>query len=191
MTNKEQRLLEILAKIAYHYSPTPKFKLASGKMSNFYIDCKSVIMSPEGLILCGEVILEKIEGISIEGIGGLEFGAVPITLATSVLAYQKGIKLKPFVVRKENKSRGLKKNIEGQIDEGDKVIIVEDVITSGKSAIIAAERIMEKGAHVEKVIALVDRKEGGGNALQQKGIYLDSIFNLDDLNKYLKISAVC
>jgi len=187
MTNNEKNLLEILAKIAYHYSPVPEFKLASGKMSHFYIDCKSVIMSPRGLILCGQVILERMKGLAIDAIGGLEFGAIPITLATSLLAYQEGITIKPFVVRKESKDRGLKKSIEGQIKEGDRVVIVEDVITSGKSAIIAAQRAKEKGAKIEKVIALVDREEGGKDALCRMGIDLDAIFTINDLNKQLKL----
>ncbi|MGA1867110.1 MAG: orotate phosphoribosyltransferase [bacterium] len=184
MTQSEKKLIEILAHSAYHYSSTPEFKLASGKMSHFYIDCKSVIMSPEGLILCGQVVLERIEGLPITAIGGLEFGAIPITLAATVLAYQKGILIKPFVVRKESKDRGLKKLIEGRIEEGESVVIVEDVVTSGKSALIAAQRIQERGAHIKKVIALVDREEGGKDALYSMGIDLEAIFTIDDLHTH-------
>ena len=188
MTNKEKRLLEIISKLAYQYSPTPKYKLASGKISHYYIDCKSVIMSPDGLILCGQVIFEKIQELNIDAIGGLEFGAIPIALSAVIFAYQNGIKIKPFVVRKQEKNRGLIKSIEGKIEENDRVIIVEDVITSGTSALMAAERVKEKGAKIIKVVALVDRVEGGMEALQKNDIELDAIFKLNDLNKHLGIS---
>ena len=190
MTKKENRLLEIISKLAYHYSPTAKYKLASGKMSHHYIDCKSVIMSPDGLILCGQVIFEKIQDLTIDAIGGLEFGAVPLALSTVIFAYQNGTKIKPFAVRKQLKNTGLIKSIEGQIEKDDKVIILEDVITTGNSAIIAAERVKDMGAKIIKVIALVDREEGGQKALQENKIELEAIFTLNDINKYLGISEI-
>lgn len=190
MTNKEKKLLELISKIAYHYSPTPKYKLASGTISHHYIDCKSVIMSPDGLILCGQVIFEKIQDFTIDAIGGLEFGAVPIALSTVIFAYQNGIKIKPFVVRKEKKDRGLIKSIEGQIEKNDKVIILEDVITTGSSSLIAAEQARSIGAKIIKVLALVDREEGGQEALQEKNIELESVFKLNDIKKHLGISEV-
>ena len=181
MTDSENRLLALLANISYHYSPTPTFRLASGRMSQFYIDCKTTTLTPEGLVLTGEVIYERIKGCNIQGIGGLEFGAIPLALATSIHAFRQGVSLQPFVVRKQAKERGLKKAIEGQIDEGARVVVLEDVVTTGGSSLAAVERLREAHIEVDHILAVVDRDEGGKESILRAGLRLESLFTLDDL----------
>jgi len=181
MTESEKRLLSLLAHISYHYSPTPTFRLASGRMSQFYIDCKTTTLTPEGLILTGEVIFERIKMYNVQGVGGLEFGAIPLALATSIHAFRQGVSLQAFVVRKQAKERGLKKVIEGQIGEGDRVVVLEDVVTTGGSSLTAVERLREAGIEIDHILAIVDREEGGKEAIIQAGLRLESLFTLDDL----------
>lgn len=188
MTEAEKKLLSILAKISYNYSPTPIFRLASGKMSQFYIDCKTTTLTPEGLVLIGEVIFERIKGLPIQAVGGLEFGAIPLALATSIHAFHKGVAIRPFVVRKQAKDRGLKKAIEGQLNTGDSVVVLEDVVTTGASSLLAAERLRDAWINVDHILAIVDRAEGGSEAIAQAGLDLVSIFTLDDLHHALSES---
>lgn len=185
MTESEERLLSILARISYHYSPTPSFQLASGKMSQFYIDCKTTTLTPEGLTLVGEVIFERIKGICIDAVGGLEFGAIPLALSTTIEAFRRGVMIKPFVVRKQEKERGLKRAIEGRISPGDRVVVLEDVITTGGSSLAAAQKLKEADVEIDHVLAIVDRLEGGKEALSKKGLRLHAIFTLDDLRHAL------
>ena len=185
MTEKEKRLLSILAKVSYHYSPTPAFRLASGKMSKYYIDCKTTTLTPEGLALTGEVIFERINDLSVQGVGGLEFGAIPLALSTSIYAFHKGINIKPFVVRKQAKDRGLKKAIEGQLYPMDRVIVLEDVITTGNSCLMAVQKLKEADIFIDRVLVIVDRLEGGKENIIRAGLIYESIFNLDDLHHEL------
>ena len=185
MTEAEKRLLSILARISYHYSPTPTFRLASGKMSQYYVDCKTTTLTPEGLVLTGQVIFERIRGLPVQGVGGLEFGAIPMALSASIHAFQQGENIHPFVVRKQPKDRGLKKAIEGQIREGDRVVVLEDVVTTGASSLLAVERLREAGIEVDHVLAIIDRDEGGTEAIANAGLELESIFTLTDLHHAL------
>lgn len=185
MTEAEKRLLSILAKISYNYSPTPAYRLASGKMSRFYIDCKTTTLTPEGLVLTGEVIFERIKGLPVQAVGGLEFGAIPLALATSIHAFHQGMPLQPFVVRKQAKDRGLKKAIEGRISKGDRVVVLEDVVTTGASSLLAVEKLRDTGVIVDHILAIVDRAEGGREAIEKAGLTLVSIFTLDELHNAL------
>ena len=187
MTDAEKRLLAILAKISYHYSPTPTFHLASGKMSQFYIDCKTTTLTPEGLFLTGQVIFERIQNLDIQAVGGLEFGAIPLALSTTIHAFRKGVQIRPFVVRKQAKDRGLKKAIEGQVNAGDRVVVLEDVVTTGASSLAAVEKLKEARIKVDHILAIVDRAEGGREAISEAGLKLKSIFTLDDLHHALSI----
>jgi orotate phosphoribosyltransferase len=203
MTEKEKMLLSLLAATSYHYSATPTFRLASGKMSQFYIDCKTTTLTPQGLALIGEVIYERIKNLSVQAIGGLEFGAIPLAISTSLYAFNKGAIIKPFVVRKQPKDRGLKKAIEGELSFGDRVIVVEDVITTGGSSLQAIERLREadvegkamyqnlegkamyQNVNIDHVLAIIDRGEGGSEAIMNAGLSLEAIFTLNDLHNAL------
>ena len=183
MTNIKLELIKILVEKSLKVSKDPIYPLASGKLSDFYIDCKETTLYSRGLYLIGQIIFNKIELLKINGIGGLTLGADSIANATAIVAGQKGIDLISFVIRKEVKSHGLKKWIEGGINPGDKVVIIDDVITTGGSTIQAIERAENFGLEIVKVIVLVDREEGGKNNIQNKGYELESIFTKTELMK--------
>lgn len=153
---------------------TGDFILSSGKHSNFYIDCRKVTLHPQGARLIAQIILEKIKGLKIDAIGGLTLGADPITSSVVALSDIPG-----FIVRKKEKEHGTKQKIEGLIEKGWNVVIVEDVATTGGSALQAIEAVEAVGARVTRVIAVVDREEGATEAL--KGYAFDPIFKKSEL----------
>ncbi len=140
---------------------TGEFTLSSGKKSNFYIDCRKVTLHPKGAKLIGKIILDKIKGLKVDAVGGLTLGADPITGAVVTLSDIPG-----FIVRKKEKEHGTKQKIEGLIEPGWNVVIVEDVATTGASALQAIEAAEAVGAKVVKVISVVDREEGAAEALK-------------------------
>jgi len=153
---------------------TGDFILSSGKHSNLYIDCRKVTLHPQGARLIARIILEKIKALKIDAIGGLTLGADPITSSVVALSDIPG-----FIVRKKEKEHGTRQKIEGLLAPGWKVLIVEDVATSGASALQAIEAVEAAGAKVIKVIAVVDREEGAAEAL--KGYSFDPIFKKFEL----------
>jgi len=153
---------------------TGEFILSSGKKSNFYIDCRKITLHPEGSRLIAKIIMEKIKGLKVDAIGGLTLGADPIT--SSVVAISK---IPGFIVRKKEKEHGTKQKIEGHIQSGWNVVVVEDVATTGASALQAIEAVEAVGAKVIKVISVVDREEGAASAL--KNYAFDPIFKKGEL----------
>lgn len=154
--------------------------LASGKKSNFYIDGKQVTLDAQGILLTGKVILSMLHGSNISAIGGPTLGADPIAAAVCLLSSQSGHPLKGFIVRKEAKGHGTQKMIEGPaLQEGDRVAVVEDVITTGESVLKAILEIEKKKAKVVKVICLVDRAQGAAERLQAYNY--TPLFTLQDL----------
>lgn len=140
--------------------------LASGKKSGFYIDGKLVTLDPQGIFLTSKVIFNMLHGVQADAIGGPTLGADPIATAVSLLSSQSGHPLKAFIVRKEAKPHGMQKSIEGPVlREGDRVVMVEDVITTGESVLKAIGEVEKTKAKVVKVICLVDRGEGAETAL--------------------------
>ena len=142
------------------------FTLASGKKSNFYFDGKQATCHPHGSFLVATLILEEIKNLKADAIGGLTMGADPIAAVVSVLSRETNKPLPAFMVRKEAKGHGLKKHVEGILEPGWKVIIVDDVITTAGSTLKAIKAVEEIGCKVVKVVALVDREEGGAAALK-------------------------
>ena len=153
---------------------TGDFTLSSGKKSNLYIDCRKVTLHPRGAKLIGRIILEKIKGLKIDAVGGLTLGADPIISTVVALSDLPG-----FIVRKKEKEHGTKQKIEGLIEPGWNVLIVEDVSTSGASALQAIEAVEALGAKVAKVISVVDREEGAKEALRKYAF--DPIIKKSDL----------
>ena len=143
-------------------SDKAEFRLASGNWSHYYFNCKKVTMDPEGAHLIGELIFEEIRDWDISGAGGLTLGADPMAAATMHAAWQKGRRIKQFVVRKELKDHGSIRWIEGNLSPGENVVVLEDVVTTGGSTIKAVERAREDGLNVAGAITLVDREEEGG-----------------------------
>lgn len=153
---------------------TGEFTLSSGKKSNFYIDCRKVTLHPAGAKLIAKIILDKIKGLKVDAIGGLTLGADPITSSVVALSDIPG-----FIVRKKSKEHGTQQKIEGLIEKGWSVVVVEDVATTGASALQAIEAVEAIGAKVVKVISVVDREEGASVAL--KNYDFDPIFKKSDL----------
>jgi orotate phosphoribosyltransferase len=175
------RLIELIIEKAFKYSKEPVFKLVSGRMSNYYFDCKAVTLHPEGMYLIGNIIFDLIKDLNIKGIGGLTLGADPIADAVAYTSYLKGNPIGAFVVRKTPKAHGTMQWIEGNITKGDRAVIVDDVITTGKSTIKAITRARETGLDIVKVIALIDRQEGGREAVEESGYKLDSIITREEV----------
>ncbi|MBZ0156037.1 MAG: orotate phosphoribosyltransferase [Alphaproteobacteria bacterium] len=163
----KERLVRLLYEKAFKYSEEPVFKLVSGRMSNYYFNCKTVTLHPEGMYTIGNVIFEMIKDLPATGIGGLTLGADPIAGAVAYTSYLKGKPIEAFVVRKTAKSHGTMQWVEGNVRAGDTVVIVDDVITTGKSTIEAITKAREAGLSIIKVIALVDRQEGGYEAISE------------------------
>lgn len=149
-----------------------QFTLASGKSSRYYIDARLTTMSPEGLSLIGPLALSALNqsGWEISAVGGLTLGADPISYAISYASAASARPLRAFTVRKEAKAHGTGKTIEGPFKNGDRVAVIEDVITTGGSALRAIQAVRAENATVAGVLALVDREEGGREAIQAAGV---------------------
>jgi len=157
----KQELIDILCHKSFKYSSEPVFKLVSGKTSSFYVNCKPTTLSPRGMYLSGHLIFEAIKDCRAHGVGGLTFGADPMAIATAFVSEMKKAPLKAFSIRKEKKDHGISRWIEGDMQAGEKVVILDDVATTGGSTIKAVERARAEGLHVVKAVILVDRQEGG------------------------------
>lgn len=190
--NYEKYLLKNLLLLkSFKYSNEPEFELNSGKMSQVYIDCKMITLSSQGLNLIGGIIYNIVRPLGINGIGGLTLGADPIAVATTMFAGQEDERMSAFVIRKESKKYGTKKYIEGNVQTGDKVVIVDDVITTGASTIEAIDKAEQFGLHIVKVIAFIDREEGGKENICDRGYNIQSVFTKTNLlNEYLEIHRI-
>ena len=146
--------------------------LASGRQSDLYIDCRPTTMHPEGLAAIGPLGLAAISarGWAASSIGGLTLGADPVSYAIAYASQLAGTPVRAFTVRKEAKSHGTGKVIEGAFESGDFVVVVEDVITTGGSALRAVDAVRAAGATVLGVLAVVDREEGGRGAIEAQGL---------------------
>ncbi len=163
------------------------FTLASGKKAKFYLDCRQITLDSVGAKLIGEGILAMIQpdvlqpgSVLPHAVGGMAIGADPITAAVITAAAYNDVPLKGFMVRKQAKDHGTAKFVEGPIGEGDHVVVVEDVVTTGGSSLEAIERVEAIGAVVDGVIAIIDRLEGGAEAFQARGYTLRSLFTVRD-----------
>ena len=182
VTNKRQRLKELLLQKSYRKG---KIKLSSGRESDFYIDGKQTTLDAEGAYLCGSLLYETIsrEGNSIEGVGGMTLGADPLVTAVSIVSYLEGKPLPAFIVRKEAKSHGTENYLEGakNLPDGARVALLEDVVTTGGTLLQVIDRVEALGFEVTLVATVVDRQEGGAEALAVKGYRLHSIFTREEL----------
>jgi orotate phosphoribosyltransferase len=159
------------------------FRLASGREASFYLDAKQVVLDGHGAMLVGRAILERLRSLGPlpAAVGGMSIGADPITSAVITMAGVEGLPLKGFMVRKEPKDHGTKKYIEGPVAPGQRVVIVEDVTTTGGSSLVAIDRAQEFGLVVERVITVIDRLAGAQAAFAARGIPLESLVTIRDL----------
>jgi orotate phosphoribosyltransferase len=182
---KRARLIEIVK--ARSFQEGPEMKLASGKMSTFYFNMKPTMLDSEGAHLIADLILDQIDGVAADLIGGLEMGAVPIAASVTAVAHTRGRKLPAFFVRKQAKEHGTQSLIEGlarnETMAGKRVVIVEDVTTTGGSAIKAAEAIRASGATIVRVITIVDRQDGADDAFKAAGMDFKPLLTLSDFRK--------
>jgi orotate phosphoribosyltransferase len=160
-----------------------QFTLASGKQSNFYIDARLTTMSPDGLAIIGPLALSALRktGWNVDAVGGLTLGADPISYAISYASAASDHPLRAFTVRKESKAHGTGKLLEGPFREGDRVAVIEDVMTTGGSALRAIEAVRSANGSVAGVLALVDRGEGGRQAIEQAGVAIISLVTADQI----------
>lgn len=158
------------------------FTLASGKKASYYLDCRNVTLHPQGANLIAAGMLDTIlaAGELPDAVGGMAIGADPITASIVTVAGQQGLPLKGFMVRKEAKGHGTGKQVEGPVVAGQRVVIVEDVITSGGSALKAVDAAREFGLVVERVVAIIDRLAGGAEAFKAKGLELVTLTTIRD-----------
>jgi orotate phosphoribosyltransferase len=160
-----------------------KITLASGKESDFYFDMKPTMLNPEGSHVLAELILARLDSKKVDYIGGLEMGAVPLISPINLLSFHKGAPLPGFFVRKEIKTHGTMKLIEGVADDelrGKNVVVLDDVTTSGESAMIAVKAVQAAGANVVMVLSVVDRGEGAVDFYRSHGIKFQARFTASE-----------
>jgi orotate phosphoribosyltransferase len=174
----KKKLLALLEKEALRKG---KFILSSGKTSNYYLDARVITLTPEGAYLVGTIILELIKGRQVDAIGGPSLGADPIVGSVAALSHIQRIPIKTFIVRKAAKEHGTGRQVEGPtLEKGAKVILVDDVATTGKALIEAKEALDRIGVVADTAFVIVDRLEGAKENLAQAGLNLESILNIQD-----------
>ena len=173
------RLIGLLKRDALR---TGSFTLASGRNSHYYVDGRKVTLSAEGAALIGAGILERLTDLpEVSAIGGLTMGADPIVGATLAVAGMKGSHLRGFLVRKEAKGHGTGQRVEGPLDSGETVVIVDDVATTGGSSLEAVAAVEAMGGKVARVIVVLDRLEGAGQAFASRGLDFVALLTIRDL----------
>jgi len=176
--DERERLLELVRTKALRVG---KITLSSGKVSDYYVDAREVVLDPEGAYLTGKLMLDMIEPEAV-AVAGMTLGADPIVTAISVVSHIEGRNLSALIIRKEPKKHGTQKFVEGPaLPEGSKVAVVDDVVTTGSSIIKSIERLRAEGYEPIQIVAILDREEGGNEKLKAAGYDLESIFTRADL----------
>jgi orotate phosphoribosyltransferase len=175
------RLLDLLRRLSFERR---KVVLTSGKESDFYIDCKRTALTAEGHVLIGRCLYDRVRRLRplVRAVGGLTLGADPLASAIALTSFLEGEPVDAFVVRKEAKGHGTGQWIEGRttIPDGSRVAVLEDVVTTGGSALKAIERCRAEHLQVVACFALVDRMEGGRQAIEGAGVPLEALFTRED-----------
>jgi orotate phosphoribosyltransferase len=176
------RLIQLVRKKSYREG---EFTLASGKKSSFYIDLKATTLHPEGAFLIGTLIVERAhkEGLQIEGVGGLTLGADPLATAVSLASRDRSIGWPAYIVRKEPKEHGTGRYVEGteNLRSGAKLLVLEDVVTTGGSSVKAIERLRAEGYHPVAVFTVVDREQGGREIFEKLGVKFFALMTLKEV----------
>lgn len=180
-----QVLLDLIVKDAYVEGD---FTLSSGVKSSYYINCKQVTLNAVGALAMGRLLLEQLPP-DTSAVAGLTLGADPMVSAVSVVSAYAGRPIPALIIRKKAKGHGTKAYIEGpSLDAGAKVIVLEDVVTTGGSALTAVERLQDAGYEVMGIFALVDREQGGNELYQSKGIEFQALFSIREVQQqYAKL----
>jgi orotate phosphoribosyltransferase len=183
LSRLRDRLLDLFCEVAYREGD---FLLSSGQRSTYYINGKQITLHPQGGLATGRIVLPLISPETV-AVAGLTLGADPIVTATSVVAAYEGRSLTALIVRKEAKGHGTQAYIEGPtLPENSAVVVLEDVVTTGQSAMKAVDRLRGAGYQVEEVISLVDRQQGGAEFYQQQGLKFKAVFTIQDLQQHFQ-----
>ena len=169
---------------AFQWDPQKGFVLASGETSPYYVDCRALLAHPEARWLVAQLACAAIRDLSFDAVGGLEIGAIPLATAISDYAFatQPSKTYRTFVVRKQAKDHGLGKRLEGAVKPNDRVLVVDDVLTSGGSLLQALQAAKEANLHASHALVIVDRQEQEGKQkIEAQGVSLISLLTLDDL----------
>ena len=183
-------LIDMLCRKSFKYSKEPIYKLVSGRMSQFYVNCKPVTLCARGMFLAGHLLFEEIKDDDVTGVGGLTFGADPLAVATAFASELKDKPINAFSIRKTRKDHGMIRWIEGDIQPGERVAIIDDVATTGVSTIKAIERARSEGLEVVKAVIFVDRQEGGIDNIRKHVPNVTSVVTRDELVERWKVLGV-
>jgi orotate phosphoribosyltransferase len=176
---RRERLLELLRTRSF---ARKRVVLASGRESDFFIDCKQTVLTAEGHALCGEILFEAVKKFAPAAVAGVELGGCPLASAVALVSFQKNAPIDAVYVRKDAKDHGSRRDIEGNttLAAGARVILVEDVITTGGSTLKAVEKLRAANYEVAGVVVLVDRLEGGAENITNAKLALTTIFTRSD-----------
>lgn len=187
LTQERQFLLDLLCQLAYKEGD---FVLSSGQRSSYYINGKQVTLHPQGALAIGRLLLSSLP-FDTEAVAGLTLGADPIVSAVSVVSALENRPIPALIIRKEAKGHGTMAYIEGpSLPAGAQVVVLEDVVTTGQSALTAVERLQDAGYKVEQVMALVDRQQGGAELYESTGLKFQTLFTIQELQlRYKQLQA--
>jgi orotate phosphoribosyltransferase len=168
---------------SFHWKTTPQFTLASGRASEYYVNCKQLLSHPKYRRILAELIADHLKGWDVQAVGGMEIGAIPIATVVSDYVYDRtGRELRTFVVRKMPKDHGMKHAVEGAFQPGDRVLVLDDVLTTGQATIDAITQARAAGLDVRHALVLVDRQEDNGRQrVEALGVQFTSLLTLQDL----------
>jgi orotate phosphoribosyltransferase len=173
-----ERLLSLIRERSFRQGTVT---LSSGQTSDFYVDGKMIELMPEGAFLIGEAVFEEIKDLDVDAIGGLAVGAVPMVTSAVISCHHHGKSIEGFFVRAEAKGHGTRKVVEGLLPPKSKVVVVDDVITTGKSVLQAIAAVEEQGSSVALVLSVVDRQAGAEEFFRQKGYPYRCIFTKEQV----------
>jgi orotate phosphoribosyltransferase len=180
LTTLRQKLLDLFCQLAYQEGD---FVLSSGQRSSYYINGKQVTLHPQGALAMARLLLPMLPE-DTQAVAGLTLGADPIVSAVSVVSVYENRPIPALIIRKEAKGHGTMAYIEGpSLPQGAKVVVLEDVVTTGQSALKAVERLQAAGYTVDRVISLIDRLQGGGALYESAGLQFEALFTIQDLQK--------
>jgi orotate phosphoribosyltransferase len=173
-----QQLLDLFCELAYREGD---FVLTSGQRSSYYINGKQVTLHPEGAFGVGKLLLECLPQ-GCKAVAGLTLGADPMVSAVSLVGLYEGQSLAPLIIRKAAKGHGTQAYIEGlTLEPGTNVVVLEDVVTTGKSALQAVDRLRDAGYCVDRILALVDRQQGGAELYAEAGLNFEALFKIEEI----------